>query len=441
MAVAEHYRTIADVVHLPAEKLANPAILTGMLAAQLKLASLPADEVAAREVLLEAARDRAADADPLLVVIKQAELLPEGMLQAIGQLALMASNSIAFCLFGADGFGRGLKESPTLAPVYRIQLDEPLTQDPVVDEFVFSAQNDTSSEAAALAELNLDIPVEISTAGVASSSTGKKHQRKKASSLLASLTKQAGLVLGLIRQRLKGGVGLALILVASLLMTVAVVGALYSGDDEPEPPMLVTQLQLPDLATVKDPVDNLPAVTGRGKQDLVAGNSLNSPSPVAATTQAPVLSVESSSATDVRSGAVTRAEGAAPAVVEAAKPVVAPKAPEKAKAVVQKSLVSSPAKPKYSGWLGQDGWAVQLIGTSEQQGADVYLNRWQKSAGGRLLVYRSIRNGAPWYVVVGGAFASRDEATGWANRLPSGMKNGTPWVRELSAIRTQIDPK
>jgi septal ring-binding cell division protein DamX len=48
------------------------------------------------------------------------------------------------------------------------------------------------------------------------------------------------------------------------------------------------------------------------------------------------------------------------------------------------------------------------------------------------------RNGAPWYVVFGGVYESRDEASLAIASLPESQKNTRPWPRRIIEIQQKI---
>ena len=391
-AVAESYAESGPVLKLTAAELDHPRHLIARLALVFGVTSLPADEVAAREAILEKARFRADSSDPLLVLVDQAENLPLEMLQALAQFALMSSHAISFCLFGREGFDQGLKEGPAVAPVYRISLPEPSRSGDFPDLLLDEVSHDV-------------LPPDNQQQAVIDQSATPRQSG-------------IGHALGVVNMTalsLKLRSPLVIILVSAVLLTLMVLWLLYDdGVDD----VSSTVLQVP-----------LPPVFVQSDRSLAAmpEEDLSVPSQVV---RNPTHSGDQGMALD-RGAGVAQTDARPSAATQAA--------PKQGDLIVPGSLPSRLSG--YPIWLKSgEGWGIQLLGTSEPQGARDFVAKWQSEADGKLVWYRSQRNGQPWYVVLAGVFSSREDATVWLVSRPGGFKKGSPWVRKMSQIAPQVEP-
>ena len=501
-AVVAQHQTTSVVIALAANQLGSSALLTGLVAQQLGIQSLPADEVSAREVLLEFARRRAEESDPAIVIIDQAEQLSDDMLAAIGQLALMASHAISFCLFGLKGFDSQLREGPTAAPVYRIQLDTMTADDASAAfddlEFDFPGQLDelelpddfdadlvelsadardsqhlhaapahsakASSEPLSGADEELLASLKAASAKVTEQALDSAASDKAASHKVASHKaikskslqgRLKAMMAGFSMPQGKASIKpLYLILPSVALLTLLALGWLYSSEEQQA--VEVTQLEIPDVVRSSG-TSSVVAGSNRGIEATAGSNdsassststinkgdngSLNTssePTLPSADTPAAIADTVASESEQPPVAAVAQQKASEQATTDVA--VVSEKSPESSETVVNVPEEATASGSAYPAWLmSGDGWGVQLIGTSDQAGAVAYVERWQQSAADHLLWYRTERNGKPWFVVLGGEFKTREQATNWASALPAKMKNGTPWVRKLGAVRPQIE--
>jgi len=454
LAVFEQYRTVSDVVQLDAASLVKPAILIGLTAQQLGIEALPADDVSAREALLEFARRRAQEHDPVMIVVTEAEKLSPDMLASIGQLALMSSHSLAFCLFGESGFDALLKEGPTSAPIHRIQLGAFAASGSEGDEFPdlemdFSADFSIASGRKDFDEslLGLDAPaLDLSDKPSREERQTSAGREGSGSALAGFKRKVSTLVAGFKGSDSRAFKPLFIIIPSVVALTLIAVGWLYSPTGE-QPDVEVTRLDIPEVVSAKD----VPAFGVRESENVIgeiekpiSRQSVDADKIKASNADVGELS---SNRSDLKTelvaneGLVVRSDTPEASTADATRAVV------KSAVVESNSAATVSASPKtvaskvgLPAWVdAAGGWGVQMLGTSDSDGASAYVKRWQKSAGGKLAVIKTSRNGKPWYVVVGGSFTSRNAASGWAGKLPAAMKNGTPWVRELAAIRPQID--
>ena len=56
----------------------------------------------------------------------------------------------------------------------------------------------------------------------------------------------------------------------------------------------------------------------------------------------------------------------------------------------------------------------------------------------RLRLFRTVRDGLPWFVAVAGEYRTRDEARAAVLALPEGLRELGPWPRSLADIQAEI---
>ncbi|MBK1874704.1 SPOR domain-containing protein, partial [Marinobacter sp. 1-3A] len=78
------------------------------------------------------------------------------------------------------------------------------------------------------------------------------------------------------------------------------------------------------------------------------------------------------------------------------------------------------------------GWTIQLVAGNLEQTA---LNVIARNPSLPELVYtRGARKGEPWFMVLYGSYATKEEAQKAASTLPRALISGTPWVRTIEAL-------
>ncbi|PIJ51206.1 cell division protein DamX [Erwinia sp. OLTSP20] len=77
-------------------------------------------------------------------------------------------------------------------------------------------------------------------------------------------------------------------------------------------------------------------------------------------------------------------------------------------------------------------YTLQLSGASQQES----LNSWAKKQNlSNYHVYKTSRNGQPWYVLVTGSYATAAEAKRAVASLPAAVRAQNPWVKPLSQVK------
>ena len=67
------------------------------------------------------------------------------------------------------------------------------------------------------------------------------------------------------------------------------------------------------------------------------------------------------------------------------------------------------------------------------------LNGWAKKENLKnYVVYETSRNGQPWYVLVSGIYASKDDAKNAVTTLPADVQAKNPWAKPLRQVQTDL---
>jgi len=118
---------------------------------------------------------------------------------------------------------------------------------------------------------------------------------------------------------------------------------------------------------------------------------------------------------------------------------VAPKKEATTKASNERSGSVTPKSSKSSStkWKAKpDNYTVQLIAAFN--GASVERIRAQLPAATPNTVHKTTKDGKPWFILVYGSFATKQEAQSAQSRLPDALKKGVkPWVRKQGEVFAQ----
>jgi DamX protein len=87
------------------------------------------------------------------------------------------------------------------------------------------------------------------------------------------------------------------------------------------------------------------------------------------------------------------------------------------------------------GW-GVSEFTLQLVGLSNEKAAQDFIA--EQSNKKDLLLFRSLRQGKDWFVVVTGRFPSSVKARQAIQNLPAVQRQATPWPREIKVIQQEI---
>ncbi|MFT4270787.1 MAG: SPOR domain-containing protein [Pantoea sp.] len=119
------------------------------------------------------------------------------------------------------------------------------------------------------------------------------------------------------------------------------------------------------------------------------------------------------------------------------------KAPTASKPAVRESkpqaTVTHNAAPVSSGAsksLPGGNYTLQLSGASKAES----LNAWAKKQNlSGYHVYKTTRNGQPWYVLVSGSYATPADAKRAVSSLPAEVRAQNPWVKPLSQVKKESE--
>jgi septal ring-binding cell division protein DamX len=84
-------------------------------------------------------------------------------------------------------------------------------------------------------------------------------------------------------------------------------------------------------------------------------------------------------------------------------------------------------------------YTIQILGVrNEQTLLDFIKNHKLREQPGKIAYYRTTYQGAVWYPLLYGVYASKEEALSGIKELPASIQQSTPWVRRLSAVQAAI---
>lgn len=142
-----------------------------------------------------------------------------------------------------------------------------------------------------------------------------------------------------------------------------------------------------------------------------------------------------------------RSEPAAPVATTKAPATSAPKAtastaPAQTAAPAQTTAAAgSAAGTKSTGNVGSlksapsSHYTLQLSSSSNYDN----LNGWAKKENLKnYVVYQTTRNGQPWYVLVTGVYASKDDAKRAVSTLPADVQAKNPWAKPLHQVQADL---
>ncbi|WP_058910372.1 cell division protein DamX [Entomohabitans teleogrylli] len=132
--------------------------------------------------------------------------------------------------------------------------------------------------------------------------------------------------------------------------------------------------------------------------------------------------------TAVRTPAATSTSSTAPKAASSTATTTAPAATASSAAV---STGNVGAMKSASG----SSYTLQLSSSSNYDN----LNAWaKKSSLQNYVVYQTQRNGKPWYVLVSGIYASRDEAKRAVATLPADVQAKNPWAKPIHQVQSDL---
>lgn len=107
---------------------------------------------------------------------------------------------------------------------------------------------------------------------------------------------------------------------------------------------------------------------------------------------------------------------------------------EKVKPIVSKGNYSEQEKTILS-WSESD-FTLQIVGLSSEKAVRDFVAEQANKKD--LLVFKSVRQGKDWFVVITGRYPSSAKARQVASTLPAAQKKAVPWPRDLKTIQNEI---
>ncbi|WP_110877069.1 cell division protein DamX [Franconibacter helveticus] len=171
----------------------------------------------------------------------------------------------------------------------------------------------------------------------------------------------------------------------------------------------------------------------QSKPQATAKTPASEPKPVTTTKRSePVSAPASGTASEpVKAPAATTAapKASAPATATASAPkAAAPAQSASAPAAATGNVGSLKSAPS-------SHYTLQLSSSSNYNN----LNAWAKKENLKnYVVYQTTRNGQPWYVLVSGVYASKDEAKRAVSTLPADVQAKNPWAKPIHQVQSDL---
>ena len=362
------------------------------------------------------------------LLIDDAQHLSELEIRLLARLREICGESLHIALFGPASMEEELaRRMPEGVAVYTLRLES------------------MSSE-----EVQAYIDYRFRTAGGDSAPLSEQQYQVLAQQARGNLVKLHSLAVENLKDAVRRGpapmAGLPrshLILVSLMILVVA---ALYAFDQEEEKE--TKQQQIPSISMDRQRVEVLATGPSKSQDDALAAHT--EPAEVL-TPEEPDQSLPgpdqglddsttSSELTSENTGAVP-AQSSAPAALA---DVSQPESQEGPAIPAKQSFVygnegrrggAPDADEAYLMRMPRSAWTVQLMGSHDPQTINSFRQRYN-SLDSRL--YRKLRNGKDWYVMVHGNYASRAQAIEAVAGLPSRLRRMQPWVRAIADIQQEI---
>ncbi len=118
---------------------------------------------------------------------------------------------------------------------------------------------------------------------------------------------------------------------------------------------------------------------------------------------------------------------------------------EPSRIVVEKKSGPAPEKPKKKALITDREWllkqnpsayTLQILGVSDEKAALKFIG--QRKFKARVVYYRVLRNGKPWYSVLHGIYPNRQAAVSALAGLPSALRRIGAWPRSLESVQSEL---
>jgi len=86
--------------------------------------------------------------------------------------------------------------------------------------------------------------------------------------------------------------------------------------------------------------------------------------------------------------------------------------------------------------LDSSHFMIQFVGLSQQSDLEAFVSKHKFPMIPK--IYRSLLNGKPWYILVGGNYATKERARTERKQLNSSLLKEKPWIKSVKVIQNQI---
>ena len=421
--IEKDLKDLADICHIEASVLMNAGEIRALIASALGLPGAVAVGNAELVYALERIRPTDGDPQPVLIAIDAAQLLSIETLAENAALVASAGGRLRLLLAGeADLHIAWQQVQASTAEMLELKpLDRTETEDYVR----------TKIQAAGYREEHL-----LNNAAFDHLYEQSGGNFAIINALVPQLLQPQPEAVS-ITQRVRR-LPLIHIVVASIILTVVILLALYRGNHSES-----SQIQLAQPAEVAKPISD-------EKKKGVATVALQLPAPVT-TLPAAIDSLPAPVEKNVATAASTTVENkliekSAPQEKAAAKKETAVKAEAPIKPEAPTKAEVEQAAPNKAEALSDDAQALlampsshyvlQLLGAESKTTVD----KFAKGAGKglKLYVYHTKLRGKPWIIVVTGPYADKNAAATGAEKLPEAVRKQQPWPRTLANVQADI---
>ena len=257
------------------------------------------------------------------------------------------------------------------------------------------------------------------------------------------------------------------IFVTSVLISVLLLGYLYFGDDTPAKnvvPIAVAPSSMEAAAQVASQSPAVSASTSSPNIDVPIGGDKDVGSARAKEIAASVSSMRDANLDGARVAGVIKqsvvplvqtnalkdalqksAQTSSRQATKEAKKIAVSSEPSSVSVQSKSKTVGMELAKQASGFSDQEkiilGWGaseftLQLVGLSNEKAAHDFIA--EQSNKKDLLLFRSLRQGKDWFVVVTGRFPSSAKARQAIQNLPSIQIQASPWPREVKVVQQEI---
>ncbi|EPL3466262.1 cell division protein DamX [Enterobacter ludwigii] len=225
----------------------------------------------------------------------------------------------------------------------------------------------------------------------------------------------------------------------------AVVNSTLPTEPATVAPILGGNAQPQTAATETKPRQTQPATRPERKQAVIEPKRETKPQAVvkAPEVKAPAQTKRTETATvsEPAKAPVTQTAPKATATTTAPTATSAPAATAPTATAPAATATTSAAAGKTAGNVGSlksapsSNYTLQLSSSSNYDN----LNGWAKKTNLKnYVVYQTTRNGQPWYVLVSGVYASKDEAKRAVATLPADVQAKNPWAKPIHQVQADL---